>query len=81
MQRIEADHIASVEDLRSTPAVVLQTAQDTPVAILSHDRVVAYMIAPELYEVFAEWMNDRDLRRLIEERADERPVAVALDEL
>jgi antitoxin StbD len=81
MQTVLANVAVSVSDLKDSPAAVLEDAQGEPVAILEHDRVMAYIVPPAAYEAMMELIDDAELAVLIRDRAGEVPVKVSLDEL
>jgi len=81
MQAVLANVAVSVSDLKRSPANVLSEAQGETVAILNHNRVMAYMVSPAAYEAMMELIDDAELTTLIRARSGEVPVKVALDEL
>jgi len=81
MQRVEAQVAVSVSELKKSPSGVLDQAHGEAVAVLNHNRVMAYMVPAEIYEAMIERLDDLDLVRIAKERADEMPVRVNLDEL
>jgi antitoxin StbD len=81
MQRVEAKVAVSVSDLKKSPTAVMQKAQGEPVAVLNHNRVMAYMVPADAYEAMLERLDDQFLVEIIKARASEKPVAVAIDEL
>ncbi len=81
MQRVEANIAVSVSDLKKSPTGVLAQANGEPVAVLNHNRVMAYMVPARHYEAMMERLDDLDLIDLIETRASETPVKVTLDDL
>jgi antitoxin StbD len=81
MQRVEARVAVSVSDLKKSPSAVMDGADGETVAILNHNQVVAYMVAPHVYETMMERLDDLELIETIKARANEVPVRVRLDEL
>jgi len=81
MQRVEASVAVSVSDLKKSPSAVMEDAAGETVAVLNHNRVMAYMVPAEAYEAMVERLDDQTLIETIRSRADETPVRVALDEL
>ena len=81
MQRMEAPIAVSVSDLKRSPTGVMARAEGETVAVLSHNRVVAYMVPAEAYEAMLERLDDLALAETVRERAHEEPVRVSLDEL
>ena len=81
MQRMEAPMAISVSDLKKSPTAIMARAEGEAVAVLNHNRVVAYMVPAEAYEAMMERLDDLALVEIARERADEEPVRVSLDEL
>lgn len=81
MQRIAAEVAVSVSDLKRNPTAVVEEANGAPVAILNHNRVMAYMVPAEAFEAMTERLDDLDLIEIAKARASETPVKVVIDEL
>ncbi len=81
MQRVEANIAVSVSDLKKNPSQVMAQAAGESVAVLNHNRVMAYMVPAARYEAMMEHMDDLELAETIKKRAGEIPVRVRLDEL
>ena len=52
-----------------------------PIAVLNHNRVMAYMVPADRYEAMMEQLDDLALVEIIKRRAEEAPLRVSLDEL
>jgi len=81
LQRVEADYAVSVSQLKKSPSAVMEDAKGGAVAVLNHNRVVAYMVPAEIYEAMLERIDDLALIEIIKARANEVGVPVKLDEL
>ena len=81
MQRLEAAVAVSVSDLKKSPSAVMEGAQGETVAVLNHNRVMAYMVPAAVYEAMVERLDDMALIDLIRSRSDEAPLRVSLDDL
>lgn len=81
MQTVMANVAVSVSELKKSPAAVLSGSHGEPVAILNHNKVMAYMVPPAAYEAMMELIDDVELAAVIQARADEVPVKVSWDEL
>lgn len=81
VQRVEADYAVSVSELKKSPSAVLYDAKGMPVAVLNHNRVMAYMVPADTYEAILERLDDLTLAEIIKSRADEIGEPVTLDEL
>jgi antitoxin StbD len=81
MQRVEAEIAVSVSDLKKNPTAVMNEAGGAPVAVLNHNRVIAYMVPAETFETMMEHLDDVRLAEIIKQRSGEVPVPVTLDDL
>ncbi len=81
MQRVEAQIAVSVSDLKKSPTAIMQQADGQVVAVLNHNRVMAYMVPADAYEAMVERLDDLALVEIVKARADEVPQRVTLDEL
>jgi antitoxin StbD len=80
-QRIEADLAVSVTELKKNPAAVLAAAQEQAVAVLNHNRVVGYIVAPDVWEYAQELHDDAKIVERLDARKPEKPIRVSLDDL
>ncbi len=81
MQRVEAHIAVSVSDLKKSPSAVMDDAAGETVAVLNHNRVMAYMVPAAAYEAMIERLDDLALVDVVKARADESPVRVSLNDL
>lgn len=81
MQRIEANVAVSVSELKKNPSRIMAMAGGESVAVLNHNRVMAYVVPAERYEAMMEFLDDLELSEVIKSRAGEAPIQVSLDEL
>lgn len=81
MQRVEAQIAVSVSDLKKSPTAIMDQAHGEAVAVLNHNRVMAYMVPADVYEAMMERLDDLALVDVIKSRADEAPISVGLDDL
>lgn len=81
MQHIHAYYSASVTELKKNPSALVDNAQGSPVAIMNHNRPMAYLIPAETYEAMLEYLEDQELVTMIEARKSERPIKVDLNDL
>ncbi len=81
MQRIEAEAVVSVSDLKKSPSSVIASAKGAPVAVLNHNRVMAYLVPAETYEALVELLEDAELARIVKARAKETPLEVDIEQL
>ena len=81
MQRVEASLSASLSDLRKSPSSLMEAAQGEAVAILNHNRIMAYMVPAETYEAMLDRLDDLELVEIARARADEKGEPVDIDAL
>lgn len=81
MQRVEAEMAVSVSDLKKNPTAIVDGARGNAVAILNHNRVMAYMVPAETYEAIIDALDDQALIEIAKARAGENGVPVRLEEL
>lgn len=81
MQKIDADIVVSVSDLKKSPSHIMAASRGRPVAVLNHNRVMAYMLDPHVYAAMLERLEDLDLIDIIKARSGEVGVPVSLDNL
>lgn len=73
----------SVSELKTNPSALLAKADGAPIAVLNHNRPVAYLVPASTYEALMEVIEDHELARVVEQRRGDRDqaMAVSLDEL
>ena len=81
MQRVEAALAVSVSDLKKSPTAVMDEAQGEAVAVLNHNRIMAYMVPADIYESMLEILDDLYLTELVKARAGEKGEPVDIDAL
>ena len=81
MQRVESGFAVSVSELKRNPTRIMSGSSGKPVAILNHNRIMAYMLEPEIYEAMLERLDDLDLIEIAKARATEKGIPVDLDAL
>jgi antitoxin StbD len=81
LQSVMAEFAVSVSDLKKSPSAVLDRADGAPVAVLNHNRVMGYLVPPEVFEAMIDALDDAALAGIVKARAGETPVTVALDDL
>ena len=71
----------SISDLKKNPSAVIAAAEGAPVAILSRNRPVAYVIPAQAWENIMETLEDIELSEIIREREGEPTVRVNIKDL
>jgi antitoxin StbD len=80
-QRVDADLAVSMSDLKRNPAAVVTAARDQAVAILNHNKVVGYLIAPEVWEYAQELNDDIKIGEKLRKLKPGKSIPVKLDDL
>lgn len=81
MRRIEEEIAVSVSDLKKNPTAIIDGAGGHAVAVLDHNRVIAYLVPASTYEAMIDALDDQVLVDLVQMRARERGTPVFLDDL
>ncbi|MGU3401585.1 type II toxin-antitoxin system Phd/YefM family antitoxin [Brucellaceae bacterium D45D] len=81
MQRVEASMAVSVSDLKKSPSAIMDEAQGEAIAVLNHNRIMAYMVPADVYESMLERLDDLYLAELVKARAREKGEPVDIDAL
>ena len=81
MQRVEAEIAVSVSELKRNPSAIVDGARGGTVAILNHNRVMAYMVPANTYEALMDALDDQALVEIARARSSEKGVPVSLDDL
>ena len=81
MESIHAPFSASIAELKNRPSALIREAEGSPVAILSHNQPIAYLIPAETYEALLDQIEDLDLAHVVLERRHENPVSADLESL
>jgi len=77
---IHANASIDISELKINPSSVI-AAIDSSVAVLEGDRTVAYLVSAAEWEAICNALEDFELAKIVEERAGEETMIVALDEL
>ena len=80
-QTIFARNTVSMTDLRRNPSEVIDVANQSPVAILNHNRPTAYLISATAYEEMLEQLEDAALTKIVKARAGGQTIKVKLENL
>lgn len=81
MDTVLASITVSVTELKRNFANILKEMENTPVAVLNHNRPEAYLLSAEYYEQLIAHLEDLEDAKLVRERVGGPFVEVALDEL
>ncbi|PVZ86391.1 plasmid stabilization protein [Serratia sp. S1B] len=72
---------ASITELKRDPMGTFNAGEGAPVAILNRNEPAFYCVPPALYAQFMEMLEDEELGRMVDERADEPVIEVDIDDL
>lgn len=81
MDTIFSNMTVSVTELKRNFAAIIKQADESPVAILNHNRPEAYLLPAAYYERLMSYLEDLEDARLVHERANGPFVEVGLDAL
>lgn len=81
MDTIYTNMTVSVTELKRNFADIIRQAEDSPVAILNHNRPEAYLLPAAHYEQLMAHLEDLEDAKLVHERANGPFVELNLDEL
>jgi antitoxin StbD len=81
MDTVLASVTVSVTELKRNFANILKEVENTPIAVLNHNRPEAYLLSAEYYEHLISYMEDLEDAKLLRERAGGPFVEVKLNEL
>ena len=81
MDTILAGISVSVSELKRIYANILKQADDSPVAVLNHNRPEAYLVPASHYERLMNYLEDMEDAKLIRERGNGPFVEIGIDEL
>ena len=73
--------VASITELKSNPMATVQGANGLALAILNRNQPVFYCVPAALYEAMIEMLDDIELVKTIQARADEQEIKVDINEL
>ena len=76
MDNIYADVSISVTELMERPAAIIEQAEGFPVAILNHNKPVAYLVPAATFELLMDALDDAELAELVRQRGAERKMAL-----
>ena len=81
MDTILASMSVSVTELKRNYADILRQAEDSPVAVLNHNRPEAYLVPASHYERLLARLEDMEDAKLVRERGDGPFIDIGLDNL
>lgn len=79
MNQILAEYSSSISELKRNPAGIIEEAKGAPIAILSHNKPVAYLIPSNTYEMLLEELENKMLAEIALSREGEYDQAIEVD--
>ena len=79
MDQIFADLSVSMTEFKKNPAKVMRSADNRPVAVLSHNKPAFYMLAPELFQALLDELEDKELVKIARQRLATKDDIVYVD--
>ncbi len=76
MDAIFSNCSTSISELKKNPSKIITEAEGATVAILNHNKPMAYLVPSETYAKLMERLDDLDLALLTAERAEEKKSAI-----
>jgi antitoxin StbD len=81
MELVLSEASVSITELKRNPSAVIEAAEDAAVAVLVHNKPLAYLVPAATYQRLLERLEDLELAAIVRTRAKERRIKVALDDL
>ena len=81
IKSIRASACVSVSDLKKNPSAIIEAAGGKAVAILNHNRPMAYVVPVDEYERMLDALDDAELASVAKQRMGGPSVKVTVDEL
>jgi antitoxin StbD len=79
MDQIYARLAVSVSELKKNPTALLNQAEGQPIAMLNHNKPIAYIVPAELYEKIMDAIENDELVTLAKSRLSEKSKAIKVD--
>jgi antitoxin StbD len=79
IEKILADAVVGISELKKNPAAVIKAAQDQQVAILNRNKPVAYLVSPLVWEHMLDVLADQQLIRDAQDALDDDGDNVTID--
>jgi len=76
MESVLADQCVSISEFKTNPSAVIEEAGGLPVALLNHNKPVAYIVPAARWEKLLDMLDDVRLAQIVKERENEPSVEV-----
>ena len=80
-QLIRARMTASITELKKSPMDTVLAGKGEPVAILNRNTPAFYCVPADLYETMMEQLEDLELNKIADARANQKRIRVNIDDL
>lgn len=81
MEPVLADQSVSISELKANPTAVVKEAGGAPVALLNHNKPIAYIVPAGRWERLLDMIDDVRLVEIIKAREKESRIKVDIDDL
>ena len=81
MELLYTNASVSITELKKNPTAVIEEADGFPVAVLNHNKPAAYLVPAAAFEAMMERLDDIELAKQVEARANEPTVKIKPDAL
>lgn len=81
METIYTKNTVSVTELKKNFSTILNEAENSPIAVLNHNKPEAYLLSAKYYAKLLEKLEELEDIKLVQERANGPFVDVNIDEL
>ena len=79
MERIMTQLVTNISDFRKNPNLQVEEAGGLPFAVITNNRPSFYVLPPELFDAFDEFMDERELAATMKRRLAEKHLRVSAD--
>jgi antitoxin StbD len=81
MDTVFANTTVSVTELKRNYASIIKETDESPIAILNHNRPESYLLSAKFYETLLAKIEDLEDKQLVLERANGPFVELSIDDL
>lgn len=78
LNKVHAELTISISDLKKN---AMQAISSEPVAVLNHNKVIYYCVPPDVFEGMLTLIDDFELIKRAQEKSEQEPIKVNIDEL
>jgi len=78
MRYILANRSVRVSELKKNPSALIEQSEAEPIAILQHNKPIAYLVPADTYKELLEKIEDYELGLIVKERRGQKNLATEL---